>query len=86
MADRVVLNRTNRELLQPIQERNGKHNTGITYDGQGACVLTLKDEKEDIQLKTRGKIKRLKNWRKSGNKTIDNFFKYQKPLCDQDLT
>ena len=47
MADKVVLNRTNTELLAAnTQKKRRAQHIGIRYDGQGACDLSLKDVEE----------------------------------------
>ncbi len=47
MADRVVLNCTNTELLAANTRKKWQaQRTGIAYDGQGARVLTLEDVKK----------------------------------------
>ena len=44
MADRVILNRTNTELLAAnTQKKQRIEHTGIHYDSQGARVLSMKD-------------------------------------------
>ena len=51
MADKMVLNRTNTELLAAnTQKKRRAQQTGIVYDGQGARVLSLEDVKKRRQL------------------------------------
>ena len=51
MADRIVLNRTNTELLAAnTRKKRRAQRTGIQYDGQGARVLSLEDVEERRQL------------------------------------
>ena len=50
MADRVVLNRTNTELLAAnTRKKRQVQRTGILYDGQGARILSLEDVEERRQ-------------------------------------
>ena len=51
MADRVVLNRTNTELLLAnTQKKRRTQRTGLQYDGRGARVLSLEDVEERRRL------------------------------------
>lgn len=51
MADRVVLNRTNAELLLAnTQKKRRTQRTGLQYDGRGARVLSLEDVEERRRL------------------------------------
>ena len=51
MADRVILNRINTELLAAnTQKKRRAQRTGIAYDAQGACVLSLEDVEKRRQL------------------------------------
>ena len=51
MADRIVLNCTNTELLAAnTQKKRRAQHTGIQYDSQGAYVLSLEDVEERKQL------------------------------------
>ena len=51
ITDRIVLNHTNTELLAAnIQKKRQAQCTEILYNGQGACVLSLKDIKKRRQL------------------------------------
>ena len=51
MADRVVLNRTNTELLVAnTRKKRRAQQTGIAYDNQSARVLSLKDVEKRRQL------------------------------------
>ena len=50
MANRVVLNHTNTELLAAnTRKKRQAQRTGIQYDDQGARVLSLEDVKERRQ-------------------------------------
>lgn len=50
MADKIVLNCTNTELLAGnIQKKRQIQYIEIQYDGQDACVLSLKDVKKRRQ-------------------------------------
>lgn len=51
MADKVILNRTNTELLaaNTRKKRRAQH-TGLQYNGQGAGVLSLEDVKKGKEL------------------------------------
>ena len=47
MANRVILNRTNTDLLAANTRKKWRaQRTGIAYDGQGARVLSLEDVEE----------------------------------------
>ena len=51
IADRVILNRTNTDLLAAnTQKKRRAKRTGIAYDGQDARVLSLEDVEERKQL------------------------------------
>ena len=51
MADRIVLNRTNTELLAAnTRKRQRAQRTGIQYDGQGARVLSMEDVEKRREL------------------------------------
>lgn len=51
MADRVVLNRTNTDLLAAnTRKKQRTQRTGLQYDGKGAPVLSLEDVEERRQL------------------------------------
>ena len=83
MADRIILSRTNTELLAANTRRAQR--TGLQYDGQGARVLSLEDVEKRRQLAERKKkIKRPKYRQKNRNRTIGSFSRYQKTLCDWD--
>ena len=62
MADRVVLDRTNTELLAAnTRKKQRAERTGIQYDGQGARVLSLEDVEERSQIaENKGKDKEAK--------------------------
>ncbi len=51
MVDRVILNRTNTELLAAnTQKKSTSRATKIQYDGQGARVLSMKNIEDRRQL------------------------------------
>ncbi len=51
MADCIVLNRINTELLAAnTWKKQRAQRKGIQYDGQGACVLSLDDMEKRRQL------------------------------------
>ena len=51
MADRVILNRTNTELLAAnTRKKRQAQRTGLQYDGQGARVLSLEDVEKRREL------------------------------------
>ena len=51
MADRVVLNHTNTELLATnTRKKRQAQQTGMAYNGQGAYVLSLEDVEKKRQL------------------------------------
>ena len=50
MADSVILNHTNTELLAAnIQKKRRAERIGIQYGSQGACVLSMKDVEDRRQ-------------------------------------
>ncbi len=84
MTDRVVLNRTNTELVAAnTQKKCQAQHTGLKCDCEGARDLYLEDVDERKRLaENKKKDKEAKNWRKKRNKTIETFFRDQKILCD----
>lgn len=65
MADRVVLNCTNTELLATNTQKNGEYK--IQYDGQSTCVLSPKDNEERRQqVKIKRKDKKVKKLAQKG--------------------
>ncbi len=47
MVDKVVLKRTNTDLLAAnTRKKQQVQQTEIAYDGQGACVLSVEDVKK----------------------------------------
>ena len=51
MVDKVVLKRTNTDLLAAnTRKKQQVQQTEIVYDGQGACVLSVEDVKKKRQL------------------------------------
>ena len=51
MADRIVLSRTNTELLVAnTRKKQRAQRTGTQYDGQGARVLSLEDVEKSRRL------------------------------------
>ena len=83
MADRVILNRTNTELLAATtQKKRQVERTRIQYNGQGACVLSMKDVEDRRQLpENEKKNKEAKQSAQKKNKTIVTSFRHPKILC-----
>ncbi len=75
MADCIVLNCTNTELLAAnTQKKQRAQRTGTQYHGQGACVLSLEDVEKRRQLaKNKKKRKRLSHRQERKNRFIDCF-------------
>ncbi len=63
MTDRIVLNRTNTELLAAnTRKKQRAQRIGTKYDGQGARVLSLEDvEKRRRLAENKKKKKEVKN-------------------------
>ncbi len=80
IADRVVVKRTNTELLAAnTRKKRREQRTGIQYDGQDASVLSLEYiEKRRRVVENKRKDKEAKKLAQKRNKTIDIFFRYQK--------
>ncbi len=84
MADRVILNRTNTELLAVnTQKKQQAEHTRIQYGGQGACVLSMKDVEDRRQLVgNKKKDKEAKLSAQKEKRTIVTSFKHPKILYD----
>lgn len=80
MADCIVLNRNNTDLLAAnTRKKQQAQRTGTQYDGQGARVLSLKDvEKRRRLAETRKRRTRLSHKQRKKNKMINCFFWYLK--------
>ena len=82
MADRIVLNRTNTELLAAnIRKKQRAQRTGTQYDGQGARVLSLEDvEKRRRLAENKRKEKEAKSQAKKEKQDDRLFFLASKDL------
>lgn len=84
MADRVVLSRTNTELLAAnTRKKQRAQRIGLQFDGQEVRFLSLEDVEKRRQLaENLKKDKEAKSRLKKRNRTTDSFSRYQKTLCD----
>ena len=82
MADRIVLNRINAELLAAnTQKKQRVQRTGTQYNGQGARVLSLKDvEKRRRLAESKKKEKEAKSQAKKEKQDDRLFFLVSKDL------
>ena len=80
MTDRIVLNRTNTELLAAnTRKKQRTQRTGSQYDVQGDRVLSLEDvEKRRKLAENKKKEKEARSQVRKKNRTIDYFFRYLK--------
>ena len=75
MADRVILNRTNTELLAAnTRKKQRAQRTGLQYDGQGARVLSLEDVEKRRQLAENKKREKKVKVEAKKQKQDDQFF------------
>ena len=80
MTDRIVLNRTNTELLAAnTREKQRAQRTGTQYDVQGARVLSLEDVEKRRQLAENKKKEKEAGSKVRKEKQNDRlFFRYLK--------